>query len=77
MTENTQKSIKKALCFEKNGETFAVEISIANVPPKRERDTIIRWLDELYVNAKMELCSHFFWMFSQFLHNNSLLIFGC
>lgn len=58
MTENTQKSIKKALCFEKNGETFAVAISIANVPPKRERDTIIRWLDELYVNAKMELCSH-------------------
>ena len=58
MTENTQKSIKKALFFEKNGETFAVEISIANVPPKRERDTIIRWLDELYVNAKMELCYH-------------------
>ena len=58
MTENTQKSIKKALCFEKNGEKFAVEISIANVPPKRERVTLISWLDDLYFNSKMELCSH-------------------
>lgn len=55
MEEKTTKKIKKALCFEKSGETYSVEIGLENVSPEVSTDTIISFLDRIFNRAKEEL----------------------
>ena len=51
MIEKIQKSIKKTLEFEKNGETFSVEVNLVNVSPQIEKQTIKDFLNQLYEDA--------------------------
>lgn len=55
MEERTTKKIKKALCFEKSGETYSVEIGLENVSPEVSTDTIISFLERIFKRAKDEL----------------------
>lgn len=53
--EKSTRTIKKSLNFEKSRETFSVEISLENVSPNVEVDTILAFLDTLYEHAKENL----------------------
>lgn len=53
--ETTKKTIKKSLSFEESGETFSVEICLENVSPGTKIDTIIPFLETLFVRAKEQL----------------------
>ena len=48
MIEKTQKSMKKTLEFEKNGETLSIEVSMVNVSPQSEKKAIKKYLNQLY-----------------------------
>lgn len=53
--EKTTKIIKKSLCLGKSGETLSVEISLENVSPNTNIDTIISFLATLFEHAKENL----------------------
>lgn len=52
MYEKTCKTIKKELVFEKNGETFLVELQLENVSPDINKESVEQLLDKLYAEAK-------------------------
>lgn len=52
MEEKTCKSIKKTLSFEKSGETFSVEVSLENISPLVQKESLLDFLDLLYQSAK-------------------------
>jgi len=54
MEEKTTKSIRKSLNFE-SGETLSVEISLENVSPNKNMDSIILFLNTLFENAKEKI----------------------
>lgn len=53
MEERTCKTIKRSLIFEKSGETLSVEVSLENVSPDTEKESLSNFLDSLYENVKM------------------------
>jgi len=55
MKEETQIRIKKILEFEKNGETFSIEVHLENVSPERKKQDITDFLEVLYKDAIDEL----------------------
>lgn len=55
MKEKTQIRIKKILEFEKNGETFSIEIHLENISPERKKQDITAFLETLYKDAIDEL----------------------
>lgn len=50
--EKTCRRIKKILVFEKNGETLSVEVSLENVSPLVQKESLSDFLDALYQSAK-------------------------
>lgn len=55
MVEDTKKTVKKTLFFEKNREGFSIEIGIENPSEKYKKDTIGPFLDTLFQRAKEEI----------------------
>ena len=55
MVEDTKKTVKKTLFFEKNREEFSIEIGIENSSEKYKKDTIEPFLDTLFQRAKEEI----------------------
>lgn len=55
MEELTSKSIKKTLLFEKSGEIFSVKITLENISPMVNYNTISPFLDTLFERAKDEI----------------------
>lgn len=52
MEEDTRKSIRKSLVFDKSGETLSVEICLKNVSPELKKESLSDFLDTLYQSAK-------------------------
>lgn len=55
MQEHTIRSIRKTLCFENSGDTFSVEITLENVSPKLERESIKAYVLSLVERAVREI----------------------
>lgn len=50
MDERKKLQVEQSIKFEKNGEILSVSITVENISPKINRETIVSQLDVLYKN---------------------------